>query len=309
MTERNKASLLLVGTIFLAALVTVLAKLTLHRVSAFTFNWMQLAACMIFLSAYTFFWRKESWPSQLNWRQWAYAAAIGFANFTLVRYFFMVGLESLPVTTHAFLVNFVGLVTMLLSVFLLNERPFLIQVIGAVIALSGVTVFFERIPSPTEITGIIWVAIGVFFLALTNNLIRRFMIYHRQSMSVVMLSTLAIWIGGSPLVALGIWQEGAQLQVSLTDLAIVLANGIFSLALTLIVFNKALQVLRSYEASVLASSGLIFVALLAMPIAGEKLTWYNVAGIVIFFIGIILSQCQLPIKTLINTIKSRIHYD
>jgi drug/metabolite transporter (DMT)-like permease len=309
MTERSKATLQLIGTIFLAALVTVLAKLTLQRVSAFTFNWMQLAVCMLFLSGYTFMWRKEAWPRQLSWQQWGYAAAIGLANFTLVRYFFIAGLDYLPVTTHAFLVNFVGLVTMLLSVIMLNEKPFLIQILGALIALSGVTVFFEHIPSPDELTGIILVAIGVVFLALTNNLIRRFMIFHRQSMSVVMLSTLAIWIGGIPLVVFGLWQEGNQLKLSLTDFSIILANGIFALALTLIVFNKALQVLRSYEASVLASCGLIFVALLAMPLAGEKLAWHNVAGIIIFFIGIMLSQLQLSIKAIIQTIKHRLRHD
>ncbi len=305
MTERSKATIQLVATIFLAALVTVLAKLSLQRVSPFTFNWMQLAVCMVFLSIYTFIWRREVWPGNLNWQQWAYAAAIGFANFTAVRYLFLAGLEYLPVTTHAFLVNFVGLVTMLLSMVMLKERPFLIQFLGAVIALSGITVFFEHIPSPTEITGIVLVAIGVFFLALTNNLIRRFMVYHRQSMSVVMLSTLAIWIGGLPLVAIGLWQDADKLNFALNDLLIIVANGVFALALTLIVFNKVLQVLKSYEASVLASCGLIFVAVLAMPIANEQLAWHNVLGIIIFFLGIILSQLQYSISNIYQHFKRR----
>ncbi len=305
MTERSKATIQLVATIFLAALVTVLAKLSLQRVSPFTFNWMQLAVCMLFLSAYTFIWRRETWPGNLSWQQWAYAAAIGFANFTAVRYLFLAGLEYLPVTTHAFLVNFVGLVTMLLSIVMLKERPFLIQFLGAIIALSGITVFFEHIPSPTEITGIVLVAVGVFFLALTNNLIRRFMVYHRESMSVVMLSTLAIWIGGFPLVAIGLWQDADKLDFALNDLLIIIANGVFALALTLIVFNKVLQVLKSYEASVLASCGLIFVAVLAMPIANEQLAWHNVLGIIIFFLGIILSQLQYPISSIYQLIKRR----
>ncbi|WP_164503575.1 DMT family transporter [Pleionea sediminis] len=294
MSQHLKAAITLVATIFIAALVTVLAKVSLERVSAFSFNWLQILVAMVFLTGYTFLWRKESLPTHLTRAQWLYILAIGFCNFTMVRFLFLAGLELLPVTTHAYLVNFVGLVTMFLSIFLLNERPYLIQFLGALIALSGLTVYFDSIPTPERISGIIFVALGVFFLALTNNLIRRFMVHHKSSVSSVMLSTLAIWIGGLPLVAIGILTEGSELTIGLNDALIILANGVFSLALTLIVFNHVMKVLRSYEASLLASTGVIFVALLAIPINHEILSQHQVIGISILFIGIILTQFKIP---------------
>lgn len=298
MNSHAKAALLLVTTIFLAALVTVLAKVTLDRVDAFTFNWLQIAVCMVFLTVYTFFWRREAWPKHLTLTQWLYAAAIGFANFTMVRFLFLAGLEALPVTTHAYLVNFVGLITMFLSIVLLGEKPFLIQLFGALIALSGLTVFFEHIPKPEQMSGIILVAIGVFFLALTNNLIRRFMVFHRQAMSAVMLSTLAIWIGGLPIVSYGLATDLDALNFSFGDSLVIIANGIIALALTLIVFNKVLQTLRSYEASVLASTGVVFVAVLAIPITNDVLSLNKVIGIAILFIGILMTQFKIPVSQL-----------
>ncbi len=290
---RAVASLLI--TIFIAALVTVLAKLSLSRVSPFTFNWLQITCALTFLTGYSFFWKKAPWPSHLTLKQWLYVGAIGFCNFTLVRYLFLAGLEELPVSTHAYLVSFVGLITMVLSAFINHEKPFLIQVIGALIALSGVTLFFNQYPNASQWKGILYVVCGVFFLALTNNLIRRFMVKHSQHLSAHLLSTLAIWIGGLPLVIAGIWLDDTFLTLSPTDYLVIMANGIFSLALTLIVFNHVLKVLKSYEASILASSGLIFTALLAIPIAKEVLSVWQLSGIIILFIGIILSQLKVSI--------------
>ncbi|NVJ60390.1 MAG: DMT family transporter [Gammaproteobacteria bacterium] len=292
--QHIKAALLLVATIFLAALVTVLAKVTLERVSPFTFNWLQLLTCLVFLTIFTFVVRREPWPTNLTLRQWAYPALIGIANFTIVRYLFLASLEYLPVTTHAYLVNFVGLVTMSISIFVMQEKPFLIQFLGAVIALSGITVFFDEIPAPEQIKGILMLAIGVFFLALTNNLIRRFMVKHKQTLSPVMLSTLAIWIGGLPLIFLGAMTEYKMLTFSLTDWSVIILNGVIGLGVTLIVFNKVMAILRSYEASILASTGIIWVGILAIPIAGEVLKPNNIVGIVILFFGIFMSQLKIP---------------
>ncbi|NVJ48997.1 MAG: EamA family transporter [Gammaproteobacteria bacterium] len=296
MNAHVKSALLLVSTIFFAALVIVLAKVSLTRIPVFTFNWLQIAVAALFLLCYTFVWRREPWPRHLTLRQWLYPIAIGIANFTLVRYLLLAGLDYLPVTTHAYLVNFVGLITMGLSIFMLNERPYLLQLIGALIALSGLTIYFEVLPQAEEIKGIALVATGVFFLALTNNLIRRFMLGHSEALSAVMLSTLAIVIGGLPLIIWGMISDGVIFKFALYDWLVIFANGIIGLALTLIVFNHVMKTLRSYEASILASMGVVFVGVLAIPIAGEQLTFNKIVGIAILLLGILLSQLKITLK-------------
>ena len=66
----------------------------------------------------------------------------------------MLGLERLPATTHAYLVNFVGLVTMAMSAVALKERPSLLQIVGALVAVLGLRVFFDEVPPPSEMTGV-----------------------------------------------------------------------------------------------------------------------------------------------------------
>ena len=101
----------------------------------------------------------------LGYQAWAYIIAIGVCNFTIVRVLFMLSLERLPATTHAYLVNFVGIVTMLMSIVILQERPSVFQIVGAALAIAGLHVFFRAIPLPSEFIGVIYVAIAVLALA------------------------------------------------------------------------------------------------------------------------------------------------
>ena len=149
-----------------SSLVGVLAKLALRDVPPFTFVWLQIAiGGSLLLTLYTFQWRGERIPKGLGRQVLAYIIWIGVCNFTIVRALFMFSLDRLPATTHAYLVNFVGIVTMLLSVFIVKERPSIVQILGAAVAVSGLRVYFKEIPPPSELSGVMsYVAIGVLAL-------------------------------------------------------------------------------------------------------------------------------------------------
>jgi hypothetical protein len=54
---------------------------------------------------------------------WTSLIWIGIGNFTIVRVLCMLALDRLLATTHAYLVNFVGIATMLMSIVIVQERP------------------------------------------------------------------------------------------------------------------------------------------------------------------------------------------
>ncbi len=58
----------------------------------------------------------------------------------------------------------------------------------------------------------------------------------------------------------------------------------------MVVFSQVMQYLKAYEASIIATSGVIFSALFAMPVLGDFLTVYEISGILIMLLGIILVQ-------------------
>ncbi len=109
--------------VLLGSFVGVLAKLALGEVPPFTFVWLQIAIGGSLLTLYTFVLRGERIPKGLGRRVWVYILLIGIGNFTIVRVLFMLSLERLPATTNIYLVNFVGIVTMLMSIFILKRVP------------------------------------------------------------------------------------------------------------------------------------------------------------------------------------------
>jgi drug/metabolite transporter (DMT)-like permease len=223
-------------TVLLAsALVGVLAKHALRDVPPFTFVWLQIAIGGSLLTVYTFQWRGERIPQGLGRQVWGYIIVIGVGNFTIVRVLFMLVLDRLPATTHAHLVNFVGVVTMLMSICVLQERPSLCQILGAALAVAGLHVFFRAIPPPSEVIGVLYVAIAVLALAATNTLTRKLANVTRDGLSNTIISTVALWIGGLPVVVAGLLLDWPPPVVGWTNWSIILLNALVGIAIVLTV--------------------------------------------------------------------------
>ena len=292
MNPRHTAIAQTSTVILSASLVGVLAKLAPRDVPAFTFVWLQIAIGGILLTLFTFLLRGERIPKGLGRQVWLYIIMIGVGNFTIVRVVFMLALEPLPATTHTYLINFVGIVTMLMSLFILKEWPSIFQVVGAALAVFGLHVFFPEIPPPSELIGVVYVAIGVLALAFTNNMARKLAIITRGGLSNNIISTVALWIGGVPVVLAGLTTDWPPPVVGWQNWGIILLNAIVSIAIGLTVWNYVLRTLRSYEASILASTSVIYTAVFAIPILGEHLALHQIVGIIMMLAGVVLVQLR-----------------
>lgn len=274
------------------ALTAVLAKQALGAVPPFTFAWLHVGVGALVLTAWTFGVRREPWPRGLSRETWSTLAWLGVGNFALVRVLFMFSLERLPASTQAYLVNFVGLITMAMSAWLLRERPTWVQVAGAVVALAGLRVFFPDLPPPRERLGVLQLAAGIVVLASTNVAARKLALDAGERLSSTMVSTLALWIGGAPLVLAGLASDWPPRVPTASDWGVIAANGVVGIAVGLTVWNHVLRTLRSYEASVLGSTSVVWVALFAVPLLGERLLAHQVGGIALMLVGLALVQLR-----------------
>ncbi|MGX5174053.1 DMT family transporter [Aliikangiella sp. IMCC44653] len=289
-STKLSASLLLIATMFAVALVTVLAKSTLNQVDGFTFVWLQVLFGFIGISLIESV-RKTSFNfNQISRAHWVIIITMGICNFTIVKTLFILSLELLPVNTHAYLINFVGIVTMLLSALVLKEKPTIWQLLGALIALFGVHVYFLVVPTGDTLTGVILSILAVVFLAITNILMRKLHINTASKPSSGVVSFIAITSGGLPLVLVGLFNLAPLSSISHYNWWVIGLNGVVSIALTMLVFNYVMQFLRAFEASILASSGLVFVALLSVPILDEVIQTNQLLGMFLLVLGIVFVQ-------------------
>lgn len=278
------------GIMILAQLMGVLAKLALFEVEPFTFVWLQLASALVAMVAYSLLFRRDRWTGRLTRRDWAAIVFVGAVNFGLCRLLMMMGMARLPVNTFVFVLSFVSLVTLGLSVVFLGERPGRWQGVGILLAIGGVRLYFGDLPAPDALVGVGYALVVVLGLAASNTVTRALMSKRAEPLDPVFYSTLALAVGAIPFVLAGLALDPAPSIGGVRNWAIVIANGVVGIALAQTVFNHVLRTLRSYEASVLAVSGLVWTALLAIPILGEWLEPRQVAGIGVVMGGILLAQ-------------------
>src|SRR5262249_43575008 len=154
----------------------------------------------------------------------------------VVRVLFLLGLGRLPATTHVYVVNFVGLVTMLLTVVVLRERPAFIQVLGAAVAFCGLRVFFPEVPPPSELVGVVYLSVGVLARALTNTLARMLALVTGNSLSSTVVSTVALWVGGLPVVLFGLASDWPPAVAGWANWGILVLNAVVGVAVGLMVW-------------------------------------------------------------------------
>ncbi|MEM7344917.1 MAG: DMT family transporter [Chloroflexota bacterium] len=289
---RPKAILQTLGILVLVSLGHVLAKFALTDIAPFTLAWVSVGIGMMALGTYTFVIRREPIPRGLGRQVWIYIILIGILNFAVARIVFTLSLERLTATTNIYLLNFVGFVTMGMSIFILKETPTIFQIIGAGVAFAGLRVFFDELPSSYELVGVIFVVIGVIAIGYTNNIARKVAIITDMKLSNNVLSSLAILIGGTIAVLSGIIFDWPPRIVGWRTWGIALYMGIVTTAFTMTVWNYILRTLRSYEASILGASTVIWTALLAIPILGEQLSFNEVIGIILMIVGLSLVQVR-----------------
>jgi drug/metabolite transporter (DMT)-like permease len=288
MTPSTKASIKLTLTMALVALVITSAKIALQTVPFYTFTWLQMVFAIGFLLIYQFAVDRHSMFRNVSRNDWFYLVTIGLLNYFLVRLLFVLALTELPVTTHAYLMNFVGIVTMLIGIMLLKELPSRGQIVGAGIAISGLSVFFSNSDIEGSSIGFIAVSFAVLCLALTNIAIRKFHQYSTSAISHQQVAMLTVMIGGGPIIIWGFLFDLPEFSISLANWFIIASNGIVANALVMLIFSQAMVVLKAFEASILAMSGLIFTAIFAVPMLAEVLTIEKLMGIAILLFGILL---------------------
>lgn len=292
--DRSKAIAITLIVLLSMSLGTVLIKMIYASISPATFLAMSMLVGIIAMNTYTFLIKKERIPKELiTPRIWRYIIEIAICNF-VIGTLGMVALNMMSASTNSFVSNFIGLITMGLSVIILKEKPTVWQLVGALVAFIGLRVFFPAIPDRSELLGLILVFISITGVAYTNNIARKLAIESKNQISNNIISTLAITIGGSIAVLIYFIIGGFPPVIpSWREWLVILYSGIMSRAIGLTVWNLILRTLRSYEASILGASSVIWTTLLSYLILGERLTKNQVAGILLLLIGLVLVQIRV----------------
>ena len=292
MNKRIVAILQASGVLILMSMGTILTKIVLADVPPFTYAWTSIGVGMIIMSIYTFLVRREPVPQKLGKKIWIYIILIGVCNFTISRLTRPIAIERLPVITNSYVGNFIGFITMALSIVILKEYPSIFQLLGAGVAIYGITLYFNAPLESGEFIGILLILVGIVAVAFTNNIARKLAIITQNNLSNNFISTSALLIGGIGAIVAGLIFDFPPKVPDLKSWGIIIYSGAINISLGLTVWNHILRTLRSFEASILGASSIIWTTLLAVIILNEPLAVNQVLGMLTMIAGLLLVQVR-----------------
>ena len=226
----------------------------------------------------------------LSGRRWVRLIVLGLLFYTVTQGAQFVGLAYLPALTVSLLLNFTTIVVALLGIFLLAERPTVLQWSGVCLNVIGIVIYFYPVAIPAgQAVGLIVVVIGVLANAGASILGRH--INRDRDIPPLTVTIVSMGVGAIVLLATGILTQGLP-PLSPIHWAIIGWLAVVNTAFAFTLWNHTLRTLSAMESSIVNSTMLIQIAVLAWLFLGERLTWQEGIGMVLAGLGALIVQIR-----------------
>ncbi|MFW9830840.1 MAG: DMT family transporter [Candidatus Thorarchaeota archaeon] len=222
----------------------------------------------------------------LSTQWWKKLILYGLVYYTITMGTQFLGLAFLPALTVSFILNFTTIIVVVLAFIFLHEQPNWKQIVLVIIALIGGFLYFW----PLDVLAGSLLGILIIVLSLIANSFSAIIgrnINRGKQVSALVVTAISMSIGAifllvtgfimTPLVILSIWGIITILWLSVVNTA---------LAFTL--WNKAMQRLTALESTIINSTMLAQIALLAFIFLAEIPTLIQWLGIIIVMIAAML---------------------
>ncbi len=197
----------------------------------------------------------------LSSNQWKKLFLLGLTFYTFTQGTQFLGLSLLPSVSVSLLLNFTPIVVAALGIFLINEKPTVLQWIGSLIFLSGILIYFVPISLNSKMTlGLIVMLVGVLANAISAIVGRD--INRDKKISPLVVTFISMGIGTIILLIIGIAINGFP-SISLKSFLFIVWLSVINTALAFTLWNLTLQSLSAIESSIINGTMLIQIAVLA----------------------------------------------
>lgn len=231
---------------------------------------------------------------QLQSVQWKKLILLGLIFYTFTQGAQFLGLSLLPSVTVSLMLNFTPLIVAIMGIYILNEKPSVLQWIGASLFIIGIiTYFFPISLIGSQASGLIIMLIGVLANAVSAIIWRD--INRKQNISPVVVTFISMGIGALILLIIGIALSGLPI-ISLKTWLFLIWLAVINTAFAFTLWNLTLRALTAMESSIINGTMLIQIAVLAWYFLGENISFQAVTGMTIAAIGAVIVQIKRKIN-------------
>jgi drug/metabolite transporter (DMT)-like permease len=268
----------------------VIIKVGLADIPALPFAGLRYAIAFLCLLPFNLVRKSSPAWKKLTRKEWLLLGLLGLIYYAITQGTQFLALSYLPAMSASLILNFTTAAVALVGIFLLAERPSLVQWIGVFINLAGILIFFFPADLPAnQVFGIAIAVIGVIANA-GSSILGRYL-NRLGTISPLQVTTVSMGIGSTILMAAGILTQGLP-QLSPANWLAVIWLAIVNTAVAFSLWNKTLRVLSAMESSIINSTMLIQIAILAWIFLGERVSWQEGIGMGLAAIGVIIVQVR-----------------
>jgi drug/metabolite transporter (DMT)-like permease len=215
----------------------------------------------------------------LSGRDWVRLVLLGLLYYAVTQGALYLSLFYLPAVTNSLLLSFTPIIVAFLGISTLGERPALLQWAGTALYLLSVLLYFYPIDLPgRQVLGLVIALTGVLANALSAILGRYF--NRSQDLSPTTITVVSMGVGAPLLLAGGVLIQGLP-RLTLTHWAIILWLALVNSALAYTLWNHTLRVLSAIESSIINSTSLFQITVLAWLFLGEDISGRQLSAIVL----------------------------
>lgn len=291
MSGHLKAVLQALLVTFLWSTSWVLIKVGLAEIPALTFaglRYLLAFGCLVPIAVLSP--RIRSELRQLDARGWFQLTLLGVLLYSLTQGAQFAALAYLPAQTTSLLLSLSTVLVALAGVLLLAERPSRLQWVGVAIYLAGATVFLY--PAAFRTSELIGLGIAVVAVLANSGAALAGRAVNRQGrLSPLTVTVLSMGVGALALFGSGVAVQGLP-PVSGLGWLIVGWLAVVNTALAFTLWNHTQRTLTATESSIINSTMLIQIAVLAWLFLGESLGIKEVTGLSLAALGVLLVQLR-----------------
>ena len=276
---------------FLWSTSWVLIKIGLDEIPALTFaglRYLLAFACLLPFALLRPDARRQL--RALTPRDWHRLLALGLTLYTLTQGAQFLALWYLPAQTTSLLWSFSTVVVAVGGIALLAERPTARQWSGLALYLVGATAFLYPAALPaTQVLGVAVAVVGVVANA-SATLIGR-AVNRRAVLSPLTVTVVSMGVGAVALLVTGVAVQGVP-TIGGTGWLIVGWLAVVNTAFAFTLWNLTQRTLSATESSVINSTMLIQIAVLAWVLLDESLGVKEITGLGVAALGVLLVQLR-----------------
>lgn len=224
----------------------------------------------------------------LSRRTWAQLVLLGVMLYALTQGAQFVSLALLPAATLTLLLNLTPLFVALPSGLFNGEPPSTTQWAGVALTVMGALVYFLPLSIPAgQALGLAVAFVGVLANAGSSLLGRR--ANSQGNLAPLLVTTVSMGVGGLLLLAVGAATQGFG-RLDAAQWLIISWLAVVNTAVAFTLWNNTLRVLTAVESSVINSTMLPQIALLAWLFLDEPLSPRQILGITLVGAGTLIVQ-------------------